>query len=152
MNAQLLPVICVYASKRPGTGAQVCLHSAPRSRDQEFHQLPSGSGMDSAATPWRCSMMTKKFFAVRSALLTAALAATLCGLPYVSVAAAKDAGDAASRLDKKQFHDVKVTVDNGIATLSGTVDLYAYKAEAEKRVRKANGVSSVRNLIDVAGP
>jgi hyperosmotically inducible protein len=97
-------------------------------------------------------MMTKKFFAVRSALLTAALAATLCGLPYVSVAAAKDAGDAASRLDKKQFHDVKVTVDNGIATLSGTVDLYAYKAEAEKRVRKANGVASVRNLIDVAGP
>lgn len=97
-------------------------------------------------------MMTKKIFAVRSALLTAALAAILCGLPFTTVAAARDAGDAASRLDKKQFHEVKVSVDNGIATLSGTVDLYVYKAEAEKRVRKVNGVTSVRNLIDVAGP
>jgi len=59
---------------------------------------------------------------------------------------------AAARLDKKEFHDVKVSVDNGTATLTGTVDLYGYKADAEKRVHKAKGVTAVRNLIEVAGP
>jgi len=60
--------------------------------------------------------------------------------------------DAAAKLNKKQFRDVKVTVENGIATLSGTVDLYEYKADAEKHVRHARGVTAVRNLIEVAGP
>jgi osmotically-inducible protein OsmY len=62
------------------------------------------------------------------------------------------ASDAAARLDHKQYRDVKVAVDNGIATLTGTVDLYEYKADAEKHVRKAKGVTAVRNLIEVAGP
>jgi osmotically-inducible protein OsmY len=43
-------------------------------------------------------------------------------------------------------------VDNGLATLTGTVALYEYKADAEKRVRKAKGITAVRNLIEVAGP
>jgi hyperosmotically inducible protein len=43
-------------------------------------------------------------------------------------------------------------VENGIATLSGTVSLYEYKADAEKRVRKAKGVNAVRNEIEVSGP
>jgi len=61
--------------------------------------------------------------------------------------------DAASaRLDKKQFRGVKVSVENGIANLTGTVDLYEYKADAERRVRKAKGVTAVRNLVEVAGP
>jgi osmotically-inducible protein OsmY len=62
------------------------------------------------------------------------------------------ADDAAARLNKKQFRGVKVTVDNGIATLTGTVDLYEYKTDAEKRVLHARGVSAVRNEIEVAGP
>jgi len=61
--------------------------------------------------------------------------------------------DAASaRLDKKQFRGVKVSVESGIANLTGTVDLYEYKADAERRVRKAKGVTAVRNLVEVAGP
>jgi hyperosmotically inducible periplasmic protein len=59
---------------------------------------------------------------------------------------------ASAKLDRKQYRGVKVTVENGIATLTGTVDLYEYKADAEKRVGKASGVSAVRNLIEVAGP
>jgi hyperosmotically inducible periplasmic protein len=59
---------------------------------------------------------------------------------------------ASARLDKKQYRGIKVSVENGIATLTGTVDLYEYKADAEKRVRKASGVIAVRNLVDVAGP
>jgi osmotically-inducible protein OsmY len=61
--------------------------------------------------------------------------------------------DAAAKLNKKEFRNVKVDVDaNGIATLSGTVDLYEYKVEADKRVHKAKGVSAVRNSIEVSGP
>ncbi len=57
-----------------------------------------------------------------------------------------------SKLNKKQFQNVKVTVDNGIATLTGTVDLYEYKADADKRVHKVKGISGVRNEIQVNGP
>ena len=39
---------------------------------------------------------------------------------------------AAARLNKKQYRDVRVTVDNGIATLQGSVELYEYKADAAR--------------------
>ncbi len=58
--------------------------------------------------------------------------------------------DAGARLNKPQFNNVRVTVEEGIATLTGTVDLYQYKADAERRVLKANGVRSTRNLIEVS--
>src|SRR5260370_26682717 len=58
-----------------------------------------------------------------------------------------------SKLDKKQFKDVKVSVDsNGIATLSGTVDLYEYKMDADKRIHKVKGIKALRNEIEVSGP
>jgi hyperosmotically inducible periplasmic protein len=60
--------------------------------------------------------------------------------------------DAEARLNKSQFNNVSVSVDEGVATLRGTVDLYQYKADAEKRALKAKGVKSVRNHIEVNGP
>jgi hyperosmotically inducible periplasmic protein len=54
-----------------------------------------------------------------------------------------------ARLNKPQFNDVRVTVEHGIATLTGTVDLYQYKADAERRVHKAKGIRATRNLIEV---
>ena len=57
-----------------------------------------------------------------------------------------------SKLNKKQFQGVKATVENGIATLTGTVDLYEYKADAGKRAQKVKGVAAVRNQIEVGGP
>lgn len=61
--------------------------------------------------------------------------------------------DAAGKLNKKQFQNVKVTVDaNGVATLTGTVENYEDKTDADKRVHHAKGVSAVRNNIQVAGP
>jgi osmotically-inducible protein OsmY len=88
---------------------------------------------------------------------------SLLSLPRTSFAAAntdgilaqQDSADSAvaAKLSKSQFKDVKASVDNnGIATLSGTVSLYEYKADAEKRARKAKGVTAVRNQIEVAGP
>jgi osmotically-inducible protein OsmY len=67
-----------------------------------------------------------------------------------NTAATQSAAEA--RLHGKQFQQIKVSVESGIATLTGSVDLYEFKADAEKRVRHAKGVTAVRNLIEVAGP
>jgi hyperosmotically inducible protein len=53
---------------------------------------------------------------------------------------------------KSQFRDVKANVEDGIVTLTGTVDLYQRKLDAAKAARKAPNVAGVRNLITVAGP
>jgi hyperosmotically inducible protein len=53
---------------------------------------------------------------------------------------------------KNQFRDVKSSLEDGIVTLTGTVDLYQRKLDAAKLARKTANVSGVRNLIAVAGP
>ena len=53
---------------------------------------------------------------------------------------------------KNQFSDVKASVEDGIVTLTGTVDLYERKLEAGKLARKIANAQGVRNLITVAGP
>jgi osmotically-inducible protein OsmY len=95
--------------------------------------------------------MTNKTSAARGAMLAAALLIALCGLS-LHLSAADLGSDAAARLNKKQYRDVKVTVNNGTATLTGTVNLYIYKADAVKRVSKVNGIAAVHDLIEVAGP
>ncbi len=72
-------------------------------------------------------------------------------------AAAADTQDVASavqaKLNKSQFKNVRVNADaNGIVTLSGTVDLYEYKADADHRAHSTKGVTAVRNEIEVGGP
>jgi hyperosmotically inducible periplasmic protein len=92
-------------------------------------------------------------------LYAAIVAGALLALPQVtraaqsSTASAQAAeGKAEAQLSKKQFRDVKVAVTGGIATLTGTVDLYEYKVDAAKRVLRAKGVTAVRNNIEVGGP
>jgi hyperosmotically inducible protein len=98
-----------------------------------------------------------------TAVLAAALAASVITVPTALKAApSSDAaaqGDSSvasavmSKLDKKQFKNVKASVDSGgVVTLSGTVDLYEYKTDADHRAHKVKGVSAVRNEIEVAGP
>ncbi|HLZ40852.1 MAG TPA: BON domain-containing protein [Candidatus Sulfotelmatobacter sp.] len=53
---------------------------------------------------------------------------------------------------KKQFSNVQANVEDGIVTLTGTVDLYQRKLDAAKLARKISNVQGVRNLIEVAGP
>lgn len=56
------------------------------------------------------------------------------------------------KLDGKQYQNVQVNVDgNGIATLSGTVDEYQFKMDADKKAHKVKGVKAVRNDIEVGG-
>ena len=108
--------------------------------------------------------MTSTKSTKRVPLLAAALAVALLSLPHLSMAAASGTGARAftaddssaasavqAKLNKSQFKNVKVDVQNGIATLTGTVDLYEYKVDADKRVHKVKGVNAVRNDIEVAG-
>src|ERR1700761_8890151 len=55
-------------------------------------------------------------------------------------------------LNKSQFKNVQVTVTNGVAKLTGTVDTFYWKEEADKRVHRVKGVKAVDNEIKVAGP
>jgi hyperosmotically inducible periplasmic protein len=52
---------------------------------------------------------------------------------------------------KNQFGNVKASAEDGIVTLTGTVDLYQRKLDAAKLARKIADVQGVRNLITIAG-
>lgn len=54
-------------------------------------------------------------------------------------------------LKNSKFKNVQVAVQNGVVTLSGTVDVYASKEDAQKNVRRTKGVKAVDNEIEVAG-
>jgi hyperosmotically inducible protein len=51
----------------------------------------------------------------------------------------------------KQLQSVSSSVEDGIVTLTGTVDLYQDKLDAAKKIGKLANVSGVRNDIAVAG-
>jgi hyperosmotically inducible protein len=53
--------------------------------------------------------------------------------------------------EKEKFRGVSASVEDGIVTLSGTVELFIDKENAEKRVRKVKNVDGVRNHIQIAG-
>ena len=109
--------------------------------------------------------MTKTMNKASISIFAVAVVVSLLTIPQLSGAVTNETGvnalaqdsnpattAASARLDKKQYRGVKVSVENGIATLTGTVELYQYKADAEKKVRRATGVTAVRNLVEVAGP
>jgi hyperosmotically inducible protein len=55
------------------------------------------------------------------------------------------------QLTKKQdFRNLQASTEDGIVTLSGSVDLYRQKLDAAKKVRKLDKVQGVRNLIAVS--
>jgi osmotically-inducible protein OsmY len=52
---------------------------------------------------------------------------------------------------KKEFRNIQASVEDGIITLTGNVDLYRKKLDAARKVRKIANVQGVRNLIAVNG-
>lgn len=52
---------------------------------------------------------------------------------------------------KDKLKNVRATVEDGIVTLQGTVDLYMYKEDAERAARKVEHVAGVRDMIAVGG-
>ncbi len=53
---------------------------------------------------------------------------------------------------KNQFKNVQAITEDGIVTLTGTVDLYQRKLDVAKTARNTANVQGVRNLVTVAGP
>ena len=53
--------------------------------------------------------------------------------------------------EAKQLQNVSSSVEDGIVTLTGTVNLYQNKLDAAKKVKKLANVSGIRNDIAVAG-
>lgn len=99
--------------------------------------------------------MARSSFTLLSSIFALSLTALSLGAPKQSLAAEmslQSTPDPSAKLNKSQFKDVRVSVEGGIATLTGTVSLYEYKRDAENRVRKAKGVTAVRNEIQVTGP
>jgi hyperosmotically inducible periplasmic protein len=60
--------------------------------------------------------------------------------------------DVMKSLENKRFKDVKTSVKNGVVTLTGTVDVYSAKLDADNRAHHRRNVKGVENQIDVAGP
>jgi osmotically-inducible protein OsmY len=60
--------------------------------------------------------------------------------------------DVHKALDNKKFQNVSATVQGPEVVLTGTVDTYAAKQEADNRIHHVKGVKGVENEIQVAGP
>ncbi len=99
-------------------------------------------------------IMTKTKSIFSSFLLVGLLSASL--FAQTSSAGRNDATIQTSVIkkldDNQKFKNVKSTVEDGIVTLTGTVDLYQDKLDAAKSAKKQKNVQGVRNLIEVAGP
>jgi hyperosmotically inducible periplasmic protein len=78
-----------------------------------------------------------------------------CGVTRAVAQGQNDAqiqADVTKALDNKRFKDVKTQVQNGVVTLTGTVDVYADKEDADNRAHHRKNVKGVQNLIEVGGP
>ena len=99
-------------------------------------------------------IMTKTKSILSSFLLVGLLSASL--FAQTSSAGRNDATIQTSVVkkldDNQKFKNVKSAVEDGIVTLTGTVDLYQDKLDAAKSAKKQKNVQGVRNLIEVAGP
>jgi hyperosmotically inducible protein len=60
--------------------------------------------------------------------------------------------DVQKALDNKAFKSVSVAVRDGSVTLTGSVDLYAAKEQADNRIHHVKGVRGVDNEIAIVGP
>ena len=59
--------------------------------------------------------------------------------------------DLVKQFNKDRFKDVHVTVSEGVVDLTGGVELFAYKEDAEKKAHRAKDTVAVRNRIQVTG-
>lgn len=87
-----------------------------------------------------------------SAALALILSSSLLAMQGTNRLAQKIQEETVKQLRRNdKFNGVSATSDDGIVTLSGNVDLFIDKINAEKRVRKIKTVDGVRNHIQVAG-
>ncbi len=87
-------------------------------------------------------------------MLTAVMAIDGRAMAQASGSGANDAqiqAEVTKALDNKRFRDVKTSVANGVVTLTGTVDVYSDKEQADKKAHHRKNVKGVENEIEVGG-
>ena len=95
--------------------------------------------------------MKDKKFVLKAALLVTAMAGfALTGSASVTSDSTLQQ-DIQGKLKNKEFKQVSVESKNGIVTLTGTVDKYQAKVDAEKKARKIANVKEVDDQIQVSG-
>lgn len=85
-----------------------------------------------------------------SAVLGGTMVATVLGQQPQSNDAQVQA-EVKKSLDNKRFNGVTANVLNGMVTLTGNVDVYATKEDAERKIHHKKGVVAVNNQIVVGG-
>jgi osmotically-inducible protein OsmY len=92
-------------------------------------------------------------------ILVAAAFAVVLSMPVafapVAFAQGSDANLQAAvqkSLSASRFKGVQVSVQGGIATLTGSVDLVDTKMNADQKVHHVKGIQGIRNQIQVGGP
>jgi osmotically-inducible protein OsmY len=110
--------------------------------------------VESVTTRETDSILTKKLRSIARVLALAVLVMSCItvGRAQSSGADAQIQADVMKALDNKRFKDVKATVQNGQVRLTGTVELYGDKEDADKRAHHRKNVKGVENEITVAGP
>ncbi|HEY0786413.1 MAG TPA: BON domain-containing protein [Acidobacteriaceae bacterium] len=92
----------------------------------------------------------------RLLLSTAALAATILAAPACTLhaqdASSEQQAEIQKALSKKQFANVKGSIQNNMVVLTGTVNVFDDKEEAGKRARHVKGVKGIDNEIQVDTP
>lgn len=97
---------------------------------------------------------------IATSVLAAALIATPFACPVLTRAAhaaiedstkndSQILKDVQDKLKNSKFSEVKASVQSGVATLTGSVKVYADKQDAEKRIQKVKNLQSVVNDIEV---
>lgn len=83
--------------------------------------------------------------AIAAFALAAALAVPAAFAQNDSQAAAQKA------LSGSRFKGIQVSVENGIATLTGSTDVYSNKLAADQKMRHVKGVTAIRDQVQVNG-
>jgi len=102
--------------------------------------------------------MNQSLFSPAKFLTAMALAGSLIFVPAALSAQADNSHDAQLKkdasdlLNKKQFREIHSSVQDGVVTLTGTVDRLIDKMDAEKRIRKAPNLIAINDQIQVGGP
>jgi hyperosmotically inducible periplasmic protein len=91
----------------------------------------------------------------RRSLLSLVIAGCMmisCALVFAQSDASLRAEIMNKALNKAQFKNIQVDVNDRAVKLTGTVDVFDAKRQADERVHRVKGVASVDNEIQVAGP
>jgi len=99
---------------------------------------------------WR-KVMTKNGRVLAVAVFALLLGATVPAAKGQKGTDAQIQADAQKQLSNKKFSGVQVQVRDGVVHLTGQVERFADKDDAQNRIRKMHEASSIRNDINVAG-